>query len=195
MRKQTAKDVFAAELEAMLAEMPLEKVRVAELCRRVDAATPTFYYHFRDKYELVAWIYLRDFSSVVAGRDPGYDGSVLDEVMASMEARREFYKAAWTYKSQNSISEYFKQVNEEISEDTVKRLTGRGLTPAQRLELTYHSYGITHLFMGWLLGEVNASRAELAKLMAAKTPVFLAEAFAAYPYTAEELMAKAQRRG
>ena len=194
MRKQTAKDVFAAELEAMLDEMPLSKVRVAELCRRVDAAVPTFYYHFRDKYELVAWIYLRDFGAVVAARESGYGSDVLDAVMARMEGRRGFYAAAWTDKSQNSIADYFQQVNEELSDDAVRRLTGEGLTRAQRLELVYHSFGITHLFMGWILGEVDATRSELAELMVAKTPAFLVEAFAAYPYSAKELLAKAQRR-
>ena len=58
--KDRTKAMFADELEKMLEEMPLEKVRVLDICRRCEATPPTFYYHFHDKYELVAWIFLKE---------------------------------------------------------------------------------------------------------------------------------------
>ena len=52
--KDRTKIMFAEELENMLKDIPLEKVRVAKLCERCGATPPTFYYYFHDKYELVA---------------------------------------------------------------------------------------------------------------------------------------------
>jgi len=61
MFKDRTKRLFAAELEAMLREMPLSRVRVNALCERCGAQRQAFYYHFRDKYDLVAWIFEQDF--------------------------------------------------------------------------------------------------------------------------------------
>ncbi|HOC34893.1 MAG TPA: TetR family transcriptional regulator, partial [Ruminococcus flavefaciens] len=33
---------------------PLDKIRVTEICRVAEIERPTFYYHFKDKYDLVA---------------------------------------------------------------------------------------------------------------------------------------------
>lgn len=47
------KIMFAEQLETMLKTMPLDKIRIVDLCQQCGAAPPTFYYHFHDKYELV----------------------------------------------------------------------------------------------------------------------------------------------
>ena len=54
MFKNRTKKLFATELERMLTEMPLSKVRVKDLCERCGAQRQAFYYHFQDKYDLVA---------------------------------------------------------------------------------------------------------------------------------------------
>lgn len=57
--KNQTKLLFAQELEQMLKVMPMEKIRIVDLCKRCGTITQTFYYHFHDKYELVAWIFGR----------------------------------------------------------------------------------------------------------------------------------------
>lgn len=39
--------------ERLLAERPLSEVSVAEMCEAAEVARPTFYYHFKSKYEVV----------------------------------------------------------------------------------------------------------------------------------------------
>ena len=51
------KGMFADELEAMMERMPLSKVRVRDLCERCGVERRVFYYHFKDKYDLVAWMF------------------------------------------------------------------------------------------------------------------------------------------
>ena len=38
---------------------PLDKIRVTEILVKQRTSSPTFYYHFKDKYDLVAWMFRR----------------------------------------------------------------------------------------------------------------------------------------
>ena len=48
---------IAAAMKRLLVKKPLDKIRVTEICREAEIERPTFYYHFQDKYDLVAWIF------------------------------------------------------------------------------------------------------------------------------------------
>ncbi len=52
-RVRKTKKNIKATLIGMLAEMPFEKVTIAELCRRGEISRITFYTHYDDKYALV----------------------------------------------------------------------------------------------------------------------------------------------
>lgn len=188
MRKQGAKEVFAAELEAMLEEMPLSKVRVAELCRRVEASTPTFYYHFRDKYELASWIFLRDIAATFADGEPAFDETVLVESLRVIESRLTFYRRVFSDDSQNSIARYSHRFNVKSAVEAVKRAEGIGELDPYRLALIEHqSYGMIGLLREWVMGDLGLTREQLARLQYERTPDFLARAYGAYPFSSEEL--------
>ncbi|MBQ2663713.1 MAG: TetR family transcriptional regulator, partial [Clostridia bacterium] len=62
---------------------------------------PTFYYHFKDKYDLVAWIFLND----------AYDTDIMSaksaaQGMAKMRQEFIFYKRAYDDVSQNALWQY-----------------------------------------------------------------------------------------
>lgn len=51
---------IAEKMKKIMATKPLDKIRVTEICREAEIERPTFYYHFKDKYDLVAWIFFHD---------------------------------------------------------------------------------------------------------------------------------------
>lgn len=96
------KGMFADELEAMMERMPLSKVRVRDLCERCGVERRVFYYHFKDKYDLVAWMFERDYSSAADGNAP-YSVELYAEAHRRLWSRRAFYRRAFEEDSQNSI--------------------------------------------------------------------------------------------
>lgn len=90
--KDRTKIMFAEGLENMLKDMPLDKVRVAKLCERCGTTPPTFYYYFHDKYELVAWMFLQDFSLAVGDKPPKYSTDILNTVSRQLEKRKKSYR-------------------------------------------------------------------------------------------------------
>ena len=189
MRDRT-KAMFAEELEAMLQEMPLSKVRVSRLCERCGATTPTFYYYFHDKYELVAWVYLRDFSLATGDSVKGYSPGVLEEVNARLEARKPFYQACFSDRSQNNIEEYALEFNLRLADDAVLHATGSRMTRDQLNAVRYHNYAILGMFRDWLYDRGDMTSAEMSEFLFERTPGFLKEAYGAYPYSAESILAQ-----
>ena len=56
MANYTTKAIFQ-NFEQMLAEMPFDKITVSALVARCEISSNTFYYHFRDIYDLLdAWL-------------------------------------------------------------------------------------------------------------------------------------------
>lgn len=58
--------------EKMLTEMPFDKITVSALVRRCEISSNTFYYHYRDIYDLLD-VWLRGELSVYADGKPPYD--------------------------------------------------------------------------------------------------------------------------
>ena len=185
--KDRTKMMFADTLEEMLQTMPLERVRVAKLCERCGASTPTFYYYFHDKYELVAWMFLQDFAAAFADQEPDYSPARMNQSGVRFEKRRNFYQKALDDHSQNSVTEYMIDFNMKIAREAVKYYTNEDLTAGQEFDVRYHVYGVMGMFREWLFSK-GMSYETLNASLYAKTPDFLKEAFSVYPYSTESLM-------
>ena len=55
--QQTTKDLLAESLKDLAKSKSVDKITIKELTQNCGLTPPTFYNHFRDKYELMAWIY------------------------------------------------------------------------------------------------------------------------------------------
>ena len=55
--KDLMKNWIADKLKELMKKKSLDKIRITELCALAEIDRTTFYYHFRDKADLVAWIF------------------------------------------------------------------------------------------------------------------------------------------
>ena len=178
MFKDRTKKLFAAELETMLAEIPLSKVRVNELCARCGAQRQVFYYHFKDKYDLVAWIFEQDFRAGVEDAVGGGYQEQTARALAHMWARRNFYRIAFADKSQNSIERHIQEFDVAMSTGVVLRHSGaKKLSDQWIFDIKSHSYGSIGCTIEWLRGELDATPEKLAAWECVSMPAFLLEAY------------------
>jgi hypothetical protein len=188
--KDRTKAMFANELEKLLEKTPPEKIRVLDLCRNAGATPPTFYYHFHDKCELVAWIFLRDFADIFAGPNPEYSADIIMSSLSQTAHRKDFYKKAYDKTSQNSIDQYIQDFNVSITEESIKTLTGENLTKEQSLAVKYHSYGMMGLFKEWLYDESDISMQDIADFQIKHTPDFISETFSKVPFSRDKILSR-----
>ena len=55
------KDALGKALKVLLEKKPLSKISVKDITEYCNISRNTFYYHFKDKYDLVNWIYYTEF--------------------------------------------------------------------------------------------------------------------------------------
>lgn len=61
------KKALADALKQLMAEKPLQKISVGDICERCNMNRKSFYYHFRDKYDLVNWVFYTEFAEQFIG--------------------------------------------------------------------------------------------------------------------------------
>ena len=67
------KKALAASLKELMEEMPFEKITVGDICNKCAMNRKSFYYHFKDKYDLVNWIF--DIEFITIEKNNAYEDS------------------------------------------------------------------------------------------------------------------------
>ena len=55
------KRALASALRELMKEVPFDKIQVSHICDRCGMNRKSFYYHFKDKYDLLNWIFDTEF--------------------------------------------------------------------------------------------------------------------------------------
>ena len=63
------KHALSQALKELIKTQPLKKISVGKICEACGMNRKSFYYHFKDKYELINWIFCTEFISTIEGDD------------------------------------------------------------------------------------------------------------------------------
>ena len=101
------KRALAHAFKALLRLQPFEKISVGEICEACELNRKSFYYHFKDKYDLIQWIFQTEFISAMGSVDAEDRWSFLSALCAYFERERDFYVKILRISGQNSFRQYF----------------------------------------------------------------------------------------
>ena len=171
------KRLLADTLKEMLSRMPLEKVRIEELCQECGIDRRTFYYHFKDKYDLVAWIYQQDYEAALRDTGGRYSEELIQKVLQRMNSHRAFYRKAFLDKSQNTITRYIHDFYMNLYREKILAHTGgENLSEEELYDLGSYVYASVEHTKEWLEGTSAYSIPVFARLQYRSLPSFLREA-------------------
>ncbi len=100
------KKALAAALKELMIEMQFSKISVRMICEKCDMNRKSFYYHFKDKYELVNWIFDTEFTSENAHIEDDSGWERLERVCCYFFENKHFYKKVFKIDGQNSFVEH-----------------------------------------------------------------------------------------
>ncbi len=111
------KRALTESFKELMREKSFQKIIVKDITDRARVKRPTFYSYFRDKYDVVEWIFRQDIWE--PGRSlmrAGYTKEALRFVLISMEKDSDFYRKLTAVEGQNSFREILERcVREEVS--------------------------------------------------------------------------------
>lgn len=159
------KRLFAETLVDMMHTMPLKKIRVKDLCIRCGAERQSFYYHFRDKYDLVAWIFMQDYSVSLEGTGGKYVEKHTVAVLRKILQKQAFYKKAFSDNSQNAIQQYLFEYFVSLGMDAVKRHFDLETLDMETIyAIKSHSFACVGHTKEWLEGKSGYTPEQFARL-------------------------------
>lgn len=152
---------IADKMRELMKQKPIDKIRVTEICKAAEIERPTFYYHFKDKYDLVAWIFFQS-----ANKTDVISIKSAAESMRQMKQDFLFYKRAYEDSSQNALwaymLEYFVRRYEKIAKE---KLYTEVLDTQLKFSIRHYCYGSVGMTREWLLYDNTTSAEVVVKMM------------------------------
>ena len=175
--KDLTKRWIADKMKELMLQKSLEKIRITEICSRARIDRSTFYYHFKDKYDLTAWIFY----------DSAFNTDILSKEDAAASLRQVkkdyfFYKRAFEDHSQNPLWEYMLEYYSNRYIETAKsKLHVDSLDSQTMFSIRMYSYGTIAMSREWILHDNTTSAETEVEMMYTTMPEILRKIYFPYP--------------
>lgn len=110
---------LADSMKELMEREDFSKISVADICNGCGMNRKSFYYHFKDKYDLVNWIFDIEFLSVMNPREQSDSWKMMEALCFYFYENRKFYANALQIKGQNSFEEHFVELVEPFIEEPI----------------------------------------------------------------------------
>lgn len=130
------KRALAMAMKELMEQMPFSKISVGDICEKCGMNRKSFYYHFRDKYDLVNWIFDIEFLQLTVQHEESFRWTLLEELCQYFYDNRVFYRRALEVKGQNSFSDHFR----EMLSPLLRELLRKALAEPRQMEFYINFY-------------------------------------------------------
>lgn len=157
---------IADKMRELMKYKTIDKIRVTEICKAAEIERPTFYYHFNDKYDLVAWMFYHS----------AYETDVISvesaaQSMNKMKSDMIFYKRAYEDSSQNALWRYMLEYFVKRYTELAKEKLGTDLLDTQlSYSIRFYCMGAVGMTQEWVLNDNITSAETVVQMMFASMP-------------------------
>ena len=152
---------IADKMKNLMKQKPIDKIRITEICKVAEIERTTFYYHFKDKYDLVAWIFFQDAegTNIIDVRDAAAG-------LNKMKQDILFYKRAYEDTSQNALWQYMLEYFVTAYSELAKKMTTSDTLNTELLfSIRLYCYGSVGMTKEWVLRDNITSAETLVRMM------------------------------
>ncbi len=118
------KRALAAALKELMETESFAQVSVGDICEKCQMNRKSFYYHFKDKYDLVNWIYFTEFLSTARLHGNREGWALLEDLCSYFYENRKFYRKILSIEGQNSFASYFREILTLILSRDMEKIFG-----------------------------------------------------------------------
>jgi probable dihydroxyacetone kinase regulator len=120
-KRDRTKQAIADTLRTMVLTKDIDKIGIGEIVEACGMNRATFYYHFKDKQDLICWIFDHDFNAL---EDTNRNDTVLDELLEHLYGNRRFYAPALRSSVQNNLSDHLYEIVYASVSEMLRRKCG-----------------------------------------------------------------------
>ena len=173
IERQTTKALLAESLKELSKSKNVDKITIRELTANCGLTSPTFYNHFHDKYELMAWIYNQKVEASL--KDFGVTDSFENVICRWLEIILED-KAFYVNLLKNSVGQNsFRYATNDhainlLADWIKKRHKMDELPPTICFCVKFFMRAVSELVNDWDLGKLECQPRDMAKFFVEAMP-------------------------
>ena len=163
---QITKRALEASLKKLLLKKPLDKITISDITDDCGISRMTFYYHFKDIYDLVEWACIEDAGAALEGKK-GYDTwqAGLCGVFESVLRDKAFILSVYKAISREQVEKYLYRLTYGLINGVVEeRAKDIGIREEDKKFITeFYMYAFVGVMLDWVKQDMKESPEELSE--------------------------------
>ena len=142
------KKALAAALRELMFTEPFSKISIGDICKYCNVSRKTFYYHFKDKEDLVNWIFDTEF--VLRAKEKSYETvwHAIQDLMRYFYKNHAFYRKVLQQEGPNSFSAHFNELLHAVFVEQLETIVGDSV--AGEFQINFVADGMVCMLKRWL---------------------------------------------
>jgi len=150
---QTTKRALEASLKNLLLKKPLDKITINDIAEDCGINRMTFYYHFRDIYDLVEWSCAEDAAKALEGKktyDTWQQGFL--RIFEAVLDNKPFIMNVYHSVRREKIESFLYKLTYQLIADVVEEKCSRDHLPEtdKQFIADFYKYGFVGIMLDWI---------------------------------------------
>lgn len=163
---QMTKRALEASLKELLRHKPLDKITVSDLTDHCGVNRMTFYYHFKDIYDLVEWCCEEDAARALAGQktyDTWQQGFL--QILEALRKDKAFFTSVYRSISREQLENYLYRLTYDLMMGVVEeRAAGMTVRPEDKEFIAnFYKFAFVGLTLDWIKNDMRQAPAQLVE--------------------------------
>lgn len=166
----TTKLALEASLKRLLLHKKIDKITISDLTTDCGISRMSFYYHFKDIYDLVEWVCVEDGKKALQGKktyDTWQEG--MTQVFEAVMENKPFILNVYGAVSREKIESYLYKLTYELIAGVVEeKCAGIDLAEENRAFIAeFYKYGFVGIMLNWIDRGMKDDYKEIVEKMSA----------------------------
>lgn len=166
---QITKRALEQSLKSLLQQKPLSKITISDITEDCGISRMTFYYHFKDIYDLVEWACAEDAARALQNKktyDTWQQGFV--QIFHAVRENKVFVMNVYRCVNREQVEKYLVPLTDQLIMGVItERAAGMTVREAdQQFIAQVYSYAFVGIMLDWIRDDMRADPEELVNRLA-----------------------------
>ena len=166
---QITKRALEQSLKNLLQQKPLSKITISDITEDCGISRMTFYYHFKDIYDLVEWACAEDAARALQNKktyDTWQQGFV--QIFHAVQENKVFVMNVYRCVNREQVEKYLVPLTDQLIMGVItERAAGMTVREAdQQFIAQVYSYAFVGIMLDWIRDDMRADPEELVNRLA-----------------------------
>lgn len=166
---QITKRALEQSLKNLLQQKPLSKITISDITEGCGISRMTFYYHFKDIYDLVEWACAEDAARALQNKktyDTWQQGFV--QIFHAVRENKVFVMNVYRCVNREQVEKYLAPLTDQLIMGVItERAAGMTVREAdQQFIAQVYSYAFVGIMLDWIRDDMRADPEELVNRLA-----------------------------